>query len=53
MCVADREADVYAECHRRGLPADELFVEMVYPAATEVPEVFLPPDEGFPEDQPF
>jgi hypothetical protein len=47
--VGDSEADVYRECVQRGLPADELLVDMVYPAATETPEVFLTPSgEPFP-----
>ena len=52
VCVGDSEHDVYRECLKRGLPADELLVDMVYPAAAEVPEVFLPPSEGPLPDQP-
>jgi hypothetical protein len=33
---------VYQECRRRGLTADELLVELVYPAAAEEPAIFLP-----------
>ena len=43
VCVGDSKPAVYEECRRRGLPADELLVELVYPAAVELPEVFLPP----------
>jgi hypothetical protein len=52
VCVGDSEPDVYRECLRRGLPADELLVDMIYPAAAEVPEVFLPPPEGPLRDRP-
>ncbi|HKI31218.1 MAG TPA: hypothetical protein VKA46_05085 [Gemmataceae bacterium] len=51
VCVCDSEPDVYRECLKRGLPVDELFIDRIYPAATEVPEVFLPPSEGPLPDQ--
>ena len=50
VCIGDSKPAVYEECGRRGLPADELFVELIYPAAVELPEVFLPPAVPFPVD---
>ena len=52
VCIGDSRPAVYEECLRRGLGADELFVELVYPAAIELPEVFLPPAADSPSGQP-
>ena len=51
VCIGDTRPAVYEECRRQGLAADELFVELVYPAAVELPEVFLPPTAEFPTSQ--
>jgi hypothetical protein len=48
VCVGASQPAVFEECHRRGLAADELFVELVYPAAVELPEVFLLPPTELP-----
>jgi hypothetical protein len=49
--TGDSQSAVYQECLNRGLAPEELFVELVYPAATEKPTVFLPPTPNFPEDE--
>jgi hypothetical protein len=48
VCTGDSQPAVYEECRRRGLAPDELFVELVYPAAVELPVVFLLPTAELP-----
>ena len=50
VSTGETPSAVYQECKRRGLPPEELFVELVDPTAAEEPVVFLPPTEEPAED---